>query len=104
MPLGGYPVRANEDANPVEAPSGSAATKDVSFFATAAQGAKADSALQPSGNGASLTGVAKPADITLVAIQAAAAIVPVADNAYVIPANTTITTIKGIIVSIVPPA
>lgn len=36
---------------------GTAAAQNVGAFATAAQGAKADSALQPSGNGSSLTGI-----------------------------------------------
>lgn len=54
--------------------------------------------LPPAGNGSALSGVAKPADITLAAIEAAASITPATDNTYAIP--TSITIVKGIITAI----
>lgn len=47
------------------------------------------------GDGSALTGVAKPSDITLAAIETAAGVTPAPDNSYSLP--TSITTKNGII-------
>lgn len=52
-------LQVNASANRDLLALGNAATEDVSAFATSNQGSKADSALQPNGDGSALTGLTK---------------------------------------------
>ncbi len=68
-------------------------------YATAAQGAKADSALQPSGDGSALTGItATQVGATLSAILSTAGVTPAGDGTVSPP--TSVTTTSGIVTGI----